>query len=206
MVGLGLGSDWARWSARNVTNPKGQALKKQAYPIFVLLLAMWLVRIVDSIVPIDLKQFGLLPRTFRGLIGVGSMPFLHAGWGHLISNTIPLAILLGLTIASRHRAWPVIVAIIVGNGALLWCLGRNAFHIGASGLVFGLIAYLITVGIRERQITSLGIALLAGFLFGGTLLTGMLPTYGSAMSWDGHLCGAVSGLIVGMGTTRRSVG
>ncbi len=177
-------------------------MKKQAYPILVLLMVMWLVRIVDSIVPLDLNQFGLLPRTLRGLAGIGLMPFLHTGFTHLIANSVPLAILMGLTVASRHRAWPTIVAIIIGNGALLWLFGRSAYHVGASGLVFGLIAYLITVGIREKQFTSLTIALLVGVLFGVTLVSGVLPRWNSVVSWDGHLFGAISGMIVGIGTSR----
>ncbi|GAA5506482.1 rhomboid family intramembrane serine protease [Novipirellula caenicola] len=178
------------------------SLKKQAYPILILLLAMWLVRIVDIVIPIDLNQFGLLPRTLRGLAGIGLMPFLHASFGHLIANTIPLAILLGLTVASRQRAWPVVVAILIGNGVLLWLFGRSANHIGASGLVFGLIAYLITVGIREKQIASIAVAILVGMLFGGTLLTGILPRWNSVISWDGHLFGGICGLIVGIATSR----
>jgi membrane associated rhomboid family serine protease len=180
-----------------------QALKKQAYPIFVLVLAMWLVRIADAVIPFDLNRLGLLPRTMQGLLGIGSMPFLHANFEHLLSNTIPLVILLGLTVASRHRAWPIVVAIIVGNGVLLWLFGRTAYHIGASGLVFGLIAYLITVGIREKQFVSIAIALLVGFLFGGTLLMGVIPRFSSAMSWDGHLFGAISGIVVGVLTTKH---
>lgn len=177
-------------------------LAKQAYPILVILLAMWLVRTVDMIIPFDLNQFGLLPRTLSGLTGIALMPFLHDGWGHLISNTIPLAFLLGLTVASRHQAWPVITIIVLGGGVLLWCFGRSAYHIGASGLVFGLIAYLITVGVRERHILSAGIALLVGFLFGATLITGVIPSFGSAVSWDGHLMGAISGAVVGVQTSK----
>jgi membrane associated rhomboid family serine protease len=180
-----------------------QTLKEQAYPIFVIVLAMWLVRITDAVIPYDLTRWGLLPRSLSGLLGIGSMPFLHANFEHLLSNTIPLVILLGLTVASRHRAWPVVVSIIVGNGLLLWLFGRTAYHIGASGLVFGLIAYLITVGVREKQIVSIAIALLVGFLFGGTLLTGVIPRFSSAMSWDGHLFGAISGLVIGVITTKH---
>jgi membrane associated rhomboid family serine protease len=177
-------------------------MAKQAYPIFMLLLSMWLVRIVDMIIPFDFNQFGLVPRSLSGLPGIALMPFLHGGWGHLISNTIPLVILLGLTVASRHQAWPVITVIVIGGGVLLWCFGRNAYHIGASGLVFGLIAYLITVGVREKHIVSAGIALLVGFLFGTTLITGVIPSFDSAVSWDGHLMGAISGTLVGVKTSK----
>jgi membrane associated rhomboid family serine protease len=179
-------------------------LKKQAYPIVVLLLAMWLVRIVDAIIPADFNQLGLVPRTTGGLAGIVLMPFLHADFGHLLANTIPLAILLGLTVLSRHRAWPVVVAIIMGSGVLLWLLGRSAYHIGASALVFGLIAYLITIGIREKHVVSLAVALLVGLLFGVTLLSGVIPQFGAAISWDGHLLGAISGLMVAVATSRNS--
>jgi membrane associated rhomboid family serine protease len=177
-------------------------LKRQAYAIAAVLLVMWGIRLVDALIPVDFNQFGLLPRTLRGLTGIVTMPFLHVGFGHLISNTVPLVILLGLTVASRHQAWPAIVGIIAGNGILLWLFGRNAYHIGASGLVFGLIAYLITVGIREKQIVSVSVALLVGFLFGGTLLFGVIPDFSSADSWDGHLCGAVAGVLVGTISAR----
>ena len=179
-------------------------MTKHLYPIGILLLAMWLVRIVDLIFPGDFNQLGIQPRTLRGLPGIILMPFLHGSFGHLISNTIPLAILLGLTVASRHNPWPVIAAIVIGGGVMLWFLGRNASHVGASGMVFGLIAYLITVGIREKQIPSLAVAVLVGILFGTTLISGVIPRLGSEVSWDGHLFGAISGVLVGVVTAQPS--
>jgi membrane associated rhomboid family serine protease len=178
------------------------SLTKHLYPIGILLLAMWLVRIVDIIFPGDFNQLGIQPRTLRGLPGIILMPFLHGSFGHLISNTIPLVILLGLTVASRHNPWPVVAAIVLGGGVMLWLLGRNASHVGASGLVFGLIAYLITVGIREKQIPSLAVAVLVGILFGTTLISGVIPRLGSEVSWDGHLFGAISGMLVGIATAE----
>ncbi|KAA1262369.1 Rhomboid family protein [Rubripirellula obstinata] len=179
-------------------------MPKQTYPVFTFLLAMWLVYFVDLAIPADLTHLGLLPRSLRGLLGIVTAPFLHGGLGHLIGNTIPLAILMSLTIASRHRAWMVIVAIILISGCLLWVVGRSANHVGASGLVFGLCTFLITVGIRERKLASLGIAILVIFLFGTTLIWGVVPSFGSQVSWDGHLCGAVAGLAVGIFTTQKA--
>ena len=179
-------------------------MAKQSYPVFTFLLAMWLVYLVDLAIPVDLTQFGLVPRTLRGLMGIFTAPFLHGGFFHLLGNTIPLAMLMSLTIASRHRAWMIIVAIILISGCLLWIIGRNANHVGASGLVFGLSVFLITVGIRERKFASLGIALLVFFFFGGTLIWGVIPSFGSQVSWDGHLCGAIAGLAAGIFTTERA--
>ncbi len=179
-------------------------LKKQTYLIAMLLSSMWLVWMVDLIIPVDFNRLGVLPRTLQGLPGIVLMPFLHGGLGHLIANTIPLAILLGLTVASRHRAWPVVATIVLLSGVLVWLFGRSGYHIGASGLVFGLIAYLITAGVRERQLISIAVALLVGFLFGATLIGGVIPRFGSAVSWDGHLLGAISGMVVGAGASRST--
>jgi len=173
-------------------------LYKSLQPVFFVVVAMWMVQVADFIIPLNFNEFGLRPRMLQGLIGIGLMPFLHAGFGHLLSNTVPLAILLGLTVTTRHQPWHFVMAIVLGNGILLWLFGRNAIHVGASGLVFGLIAYLITVGIREKQLKSLLIAILVGFFFGTTLLFGVVPTFRSAVSWDGHLCGAISGVLVAL--------
>jgi len=178
-------------------------MKRGAHPVVIVLLVMWLVLIVDQVIPADLTQLGVRPRTLRGLIGIPLMPWLHDGFFHLLQNTIPLAVLLVLTTASRQHAWPVILAIALGGASLLWVVGRSANHVGASGLVFGLISYLLVVGFRERRFRSLGIALLVGFLFGGTLIGGMIPSFGSNVSWDGHLCGAAAGLLVGFVSTHQ---
>lgn len=177
-------------------------VKKHAFRIVVLLLVMWLVRFADIIIPADFNQLALVPRTLHGLPGIALMPFLHGGFEHLIANTAALAILLSLTVASRRRAWPIMIAIMLGNGLLLWLLGRSAYHIGASGWVFGLSAYLITVGVREQRPGSIAAALIVGILFGATLLSGIVPRFGSAVSWDGHLLGAISGVVVAIGTSR----
>ena len=104
----------------------------------------------------------------------------------LMSNTFPLIILLCLLAGSRANSWAVVLYIVLLGGALLWMLGRPATHIGASGLVYGLIAFLLLSGIFERRFVPLAISLLVGFLFGATLLSGILPTVGSRVSWDGH--------------------
>ena len=178
-------------------------MKSTLQPVILLLMVMWLVMIVDWAIPVEFIQWGIRPRSVRGLIGIPLSPFLHGGFGHLIGNTVPLIVLLVLTLRSRDRGWIVVGAITMGGGALLWLVGRNAIHVGASGVVFGLIAYLITAGIRERAFRSMGVAILVGLLFGGTLLSGVLPTVGAGVSWDGHLCGAIAGTAVAMQSIRK---
>lgn len=103
-----------------------------------------------------------------------------------------------------------IVEIAIVGGVLLWLFGRNGtdqvptVHVGASGLIYGLIAYLIVVGFREKQIVSMAVAVLVGFLYGGSLLTGILPTQ-AGVSWDGHLAGAVAGVASAMLVPKREI-
>ena len=164
--------------------------------IGILLLAIWLVRLVDAIIPYSLVDHGLVPRTMAGLQGVVLMPFLHGSFGHVLSNTISLAILLPLLIGLRRHPWPLVAFTSVGGAALLWLIGRSDNHIGASGLVFGLIGLLIVNGFLRRSLLGVGIAVLVGVIFGGTLLSGIMPGGEDNVSWDGHLCGFVAGAAV----------
>ena len=132
------------------------------------------------------------------------MPFLHGNLQHILSNTVPLFVLLVLLAGSRAESWEVVAIITFLGGLLLWIFGRPAVHIGASGLISGLTAFLILSGFLEQRIIPLLIALLVGFLYGGSLVMGVLPRIGSQISWDGHLCGAIAGGIVAYALTRGS--
>jgi membrane associated rhomboid family serine protease len=154
---------------------------------------IWLVFAVECVAPFPIESYGIIPRTLRGLIGIPAAPFLHASLTHLINNTIPLTVLLILLAGSKAQSWSIVVFIVIAGGALLWLFGRPANHIGASGLIFGLIAYLIVSGICERRFVPLMISILVGFFYGGVLLSGVMPSWGSPVSWEGHLFGAVAG-------------
>ncbi|OYP34577.1 rhomboid family intramembrane serine protease [Rhodopirellula sp. MGV] len=170
-----------------------QNLHRNAYLIGALLLAMWLVRVVDATIPYDLNQWGLVPRSLWGLAGILTMPFLHDGFVHLFRNTASLALLLFIVSGTRRDPWPVIgMTALLGSG-LLWLVGRGAIHIGASGLVFGLIGLLITSGFLHKRMLSVAVAIGVGILFGGTILWGILPL-GGEVSWDGHLTGLLGGI------------
>lgn len=165
--------------------------------IGVLVAAMWLLFLLNWLSPIDLNQWGLRPRSMAGLVGVPLMPFLHANWGHLIGNTIPLLILLLLLVGSRGNPWAVVAFLVVAGGMLLWLVGRPAVHIGASNLVFGLSSFLIVVGFREQRPIAIAVAAAVAILYGGTMLSGIIPRWGSSTSWDGHLCGLIAGVAAG---------
>jgi membrane associated rhomboid family serine protease len=156
------------------------------------LASLWIVFGLEYLIP-TLVQWGLIPRTIMGLPGIASMVFLHGGLGHLISNSIPLVVLLSLLALSRSDMPRIVIAIQIGAGLLLWIVGRPSIHIGASVLVYGLIAFLIAAGYFERRLASAAIALVVLFLYGGSLLWGVLPMVASHVSWEGHLCGAIVG-------------
>ncbi len=180
--------------SRNVHTIRGDFL---AIAGFIGLI--WVVFAFDRF--LELEQFGLVPRSINGLFGIVAMPFLHGDLSHIISNTIPLAVTLLLLAGSRANSGAIVLLIILLAGVGLWLFGREARHIGASGLVFGLIAFHIFSGIFERRFKSIAIALLVGGMYAGTLLNGVLP-FQKGVSWEGHLIGAIAGALVALVTAK----
>jgi membrane associated rhomboid family serine protease len=166
---------------------------------FVLVAAMaavmWVVEAVDQLDGGRLDAYGIVPRSIDGLDGVAFAPFLHAGWDHLIGNTIPFLV-LGFAIAlggiARLAAVTVIVALVGGLGT--WLVApANTVHIGASGIVFGFAAYLVARGIYSRSVAQIVLGLIVLAVWGTTLLRGLVPEDG--ISWQGHLFGAIGGVL-----------
>lgn len=156
---------------------------------------MWVVEILS--VGIDsIDSNGIRPRMLDGLDGILWAPFLHSGFPHLISNTIPFAILSGLVLIRGTRRWiSASLIIVVLGGLLVWlfAIGSNENHIGASGWVFGLFGFLVASAFFERRPLSIGIGLITLFLYGGTILFGFVPRPG--LSWEGHLFGFIAGVV-----------
>ncbi len=172
-------------------------IKEELRGVAIFVGIIWAVYFVDLVLPGTFNNWGLVPRTAWGLLGIPLSPFLHANFSHLLSNTIPLTILLVLLAGSRTSSWETVVGLVVLGGALLWAFGRSSIHIGASGLIYGLIAFLIVSGFREKRMVPMLVAILVGFLYGSTLFFGVLPSAGSQVSWDGHLFGAIAGALLG---------
>ena len=170
--------------------------------IAAMALIMWLVEIVD-VVAGDLDSAGIEPRELDGLIGIVTGPFLHGGFGHLIGNTIPFLILgaaIALSGLARVALVTVVVALIGGLGT--WITGdANSIHIGASGIVFGYATYLIVRGAYSRRLAHLAGGVIVLAIYGTTLLFGLVPTPG--VSWQGHLFGAVGGVVAARMLDRR---
>lgn len=162
-------------------------------PLGVMTAVMWVQEIVDAGIGWRLDRFGIRPRQIDGLDGIVLSPFLHGGFQHLISNTVPF-LLLGAAIAlggvRRFLGVVLIVGVIAGVGT--WLTGpTNSIHIGASGLVFGFLTYLMARGVFARSLLYLlgGVVV---FLIYGSVLWGVLPSPG--ISWQGHLFGALGGV------------
>jgi membrane associated rhomboid family serine protease len=140
--------------------------------VLVMLAVMWASEVVDVASGHKLDELGIEPREADGLIGVGTAPFLHAGFGHLLSNTLPFVI-LGLVLAldglKRFAAVTVIVMLVGGLGTWLFA-ASNTEHIGASGVVFGYAAYLIIRGVFNRSLSELAVAVVVVLILGGALL------------------------------------
>jgi membrane associated rhomboid family serine protease len=137
-----------------------------------------------------------------GLAGIPLSPFLHGSFAHLSLNTLPLVTLGSLLILQGKRLFlSVSLWIILLSGAALWLLGRSAYHVGASSVLFGYFGYLVARGWYERSISALLVALLTLVLY-GSIVWGVLPTR-AYISWEGHLFGLLAGVLVARLTTPQ---
>ncbi len=165
--------------------------------VLLLAAAMWVAEIADLLLPVQMDYWGIEPRELGGLPGVVLWPFLHAGFGHLVANTIPFLV-LGLLVAWRAGPviWPVLATVTVVGGLGVWLLApANVITIGASGVVFGLLGYLLAAGIITGRLIdillSLGVLCLYGTLLLGTTPFGVAP----GVSWLAHLSGFAAGVL-----------
>lgn len=173
--------------------------------IFVAAMAalMWIAELVDTALGGDLDRYGIEPHDGDGLIGIATAPFLHAGFGHLIGNTIPFVV-LGAAIALSGLArivWAtVIIAVVAGLGT--WLVAPSGTdHIGASGIVFGYATYLVTRAVVSRSLVHLLIGAFVLAVYGSTLLFGLVPRDG--ISWQGHLFGGIGGVVAAWALEAR---
>jgi membrane associated rhomboid family serine protease len=158
---------------------------------------MWVLEVVDQVFSgADLDQYGIRPHDAPdGLLGIFSAPFLHAGFDHLIGNTIPFLVLGAMiAISGFGRVALATIIIVVVGGLGVWLFAPTGTdHIGASGVVFGYAAYLIARGLFSRNLLHLGAGVFVVAIYGTTLLFGLAPRDG--ISWQGHLFGAIGGVV-----------
>ncbi len=160
-----------------------------------LLALLWVVEGLDALLSHRLDRFGVRPHHLVGLRGIAFAPFLHAGWAHLIGNTVPLAVFT-LLIAGRSvvRYLSVFLVVALISGLGMWLFGgSNELHLGASGVIFGLLTYLISGGFFARRTGQVIVGLVVAVMYGG-VLRGVFPTT-NGVSWQGHLFGAIGGVL-----------
>lgn len=179
---------------RFTTSPTAQRSFKLALKIALWFsVLLWVILIVDSVLGLGLARYGLRPRHLDGLVGVVTAPLLHSGAEHLFSNTLPLIISLTTVLYLYPRsAIRVIPVIWMGSGLLAWMIGRPSLHFGASGFVYGLLAYVFVSGILRLDMRSVAVSVMVWFLY-GSMIWGLLPIRPN-MSWELHLGGAILGV------------
>ena len=162
--------------------------------IFVFL--MWMVKIVEVLFGIDFSDYGIYPLTARGLEGILFSPFIHASFSHLFNNSLPLFFLsVALFYFYSEVAIKVFLWTYFLTGLLVWIAGRAAYHIGASGLVYGLASFLFFSGIIRRYFRLIALSLLIVFLY-GSMVWGLFPGVYKNVSWESHMLGFFSGVVL----------
>jgi membrane associated rhomboid family serine protease len=178
-----------------VVDTGGKGYVRGLTVVLVLVGVMWVTEVADALLDQRLDQYGIEPREVDGLDGVLFAPFLHAGFGHLIANTLPfvaMGAVIGLEGPWRLLGVTAIVALVSGLGTWLVAT-EGTIHVGASGVVFGYATYLVARGVFNRRMGEIGIGVVLVVLWGGALLAGLEPREG--ISWQGHLFGAVGGVV-----------
>lgn len=170
-------------------------LRTQAKVLGGTLALMWVVFLATTLSGDALLSLGVIPRTITGLRGILFAPFLHGSLAHIMANSIPFVVLGWLVMLRDARHFvPVTFAGMLGSGLMAWLLGApGSIHIGASGVIFGYLGFLILSGWFARSFSSILLSLLVTALWGGMVL-GVMPGQ-AGISWQAHLGGFLGGVI-----------
>jgi membrane associated rhomboid family serine protease len=172
----------------------------------VLVAIMWAVELVNALDSYRLDRDGIVPRNLSHLDGIVFAPFLHASFSHLLANTVPFVVLgfvIALAGSGRLLVVSLIVALVSGAGTWLTAHGGTV-TVGASGVVFGYATYLISRGLFNRQIVEIVVGILVLLLFGGALISDLIPHTG--ISWEAHLFGGIGGVLAAAALSRPTRG
>ena len=162
---------------------------------FSFFLIIWIIKLIEVQFNISFVKYGIQPQTFTGLRGIFFAPLIHKDYTHLINNSYPILI-LGIMLFYFYRkiANQILVWLFLITGFWLWVIGRPSYHIGASGIIYALAAFLLVSGIVRQDTRLSAVTLIVVFLY-GSMLWGVLPINNS-ISWEGHLSGILAGIIV----------
>jgi len=166
-------------------------------PLFMLIL-MWIERLTEAILGFNLAFLGIHPLHANGLPGIIFSPFIHAGFKHLAANSAPFLVLgVALFYFYRDLAVKVLVFIWLMTGVWVWLMGRESYHIGASGLIYGMASFLFFSGVIRKNTQLAALALVVAFLY-GSMIWGAIPDFfpKEHISWESHLGGLLTGLVM----------
>ncbi|HSH51724.1 MAG TPA: rhomboid family intramembrane serine protease [Bacteroidales bacterium] len=173
---------------------KKRFLYSLVFPGFFLLL-IWLIKIIEVTLHLNFTFLGIFPLRIKGLIGIVTAPLVHSDFQHLAANSLPLLILgAGLFYFYRKIAGKVFLLIYLISNIWIWFGARYAYHIGASGIIYGIASFLFFSGVIRKNVKLMAISLLVVFLY-GSLVWGLLPIQ-PHVSWESHLMGAIAGLVL----------
>ena len=162
------------------------------FPI-TLVIVIWAMEIYETVTHTFLSKLGVYPREWDGLVGIFTSPYIHSDFEHLISNTVPLFVLTTIMVFFYQRvAIASYITIQLLTGIAVWLFARPSYHIGASGVVYGLVAFVFWSGIFRRNIKSIVLALIVVILYSG-YFHGIVPTK-EGVSWESHLFGGIVGI------------
>ncbi len=164
----------------------------------ILVIILWIVKLVEFVFGLDFSNYGLLPLTWKGLLGIITSPLIHGDFGHLIANSSSFFILSFLLFYFyRDVAIKVLVLIWLITGLWVWVFARESYHIGASGVVYGLASFHFVSGIIRRNSRLLAVTLVVVFLY-GSMVWGVFPEFfpKRSISWESHLMGLLSGMLI----------
>jgi len=164
--------------------------------------ALWAIQVAASLLGLPLSGLGIRPATWAGLHGVATAPLAHGSFRHLAANTPPLLVLGTAMLYGFPRASRIALpAIWLGSGAAVWLFARDATHLGASGLTYGMMFFVFAIGVLRRDRPSIALALIVAFLYGG-MVWGVLPIK-PGVSFESHLSGAILGIAMAAALRRR---
>jgi membrane associated rhomboid family serine protease len=174
---------------------RSQSFAKQIKWVAVICLLLVLIEAINLLTNRSLNSFSIYPRNLSSLPYIISAPWLHGSLSHFLSNIVSLSVFAFLLLQyGKRRFIKVSIGIVVICGMLVWVFGRSAYHLGASGVVYGYFGYLVLAGVLSKKVSLILISLAIGFLYGG-IIWGVLPIM-PGVSWESHLFGFIAGLIL----------
>jgi membrane associated rhomboid family serine protease len=163
---------------------------------------LWLIELVELGLHLDFTRYGVYPRTLHGLSGILLAPLIHGSLAHVFFNTLPIIILGTALLYGYPRAARLVLPVLYfGTGIGVWLFGRSAWHIGASGLIFGMMFFIATIGVLRWDTRSIALAMVVFLLYGG-MVWGVLPGDPS-VSFESHLAGALLGVALAVWLKNR---